>query len=174
MSRPIAVVDSDVIVIALDTTGAAAVQQRQEYITLTLERLDQSNPIWVIPTIVVAELQVRRDARAAVNTVATTLVGQLRIQALEEAAAVVAGDVIQRTIATRPAGASRATVKFDALIFGMAHQMNARWLVTGNRGDYVRYKDALASPVEIVDATAQPNQGQQVLPGVLRMPPPNP
>jgi hypothetical protein len=61
-------------------------------------------------------------------------------------------------------------VKFDALIFAIAHQMGARWLLTGNRRDYEPYAKAISSPVEIVRAT-EPPRGQQAMTVVLQSKP---
>ncbi len=57
MARPIAVLDTDVISIALDNTASnPEVERRRTFIALATEQLEKLGAIYVVPTPVVAEL----------------------------------------------------------------------------------------------------------------------
>jgi predicted nucleic acid-binding protein len=165
VSKPIAVVDSDVIIIALDTTNDEAVQARRTYIGLAFERLEKMNATYVVPAPVVAELCGGAPGSDVLRQIMRAFLGRLRIHVLDEDAALVAGDISRDTLKRRE-GRERGAVKFDSLIFGIAHHIGAKWLVTGNGKDYRKCADSIKSSVEIVVATDPPT-GQQVLVSIL-------
>ena len=168
MARPVAVLDTDVIRIALDnTSNDPSIEQRRTFIALATERLEKMNAIYVVPAPVVAELSGAGPADALPEI--ARLLGGIRVQSLDEEAARVAGQIAKETLANR-VGRERGAVKYDALIFAIAHQMGARWLLTGNRRDYERCAKAIASPVEIVVAT-EPPSGQQSMVVVMQSKP---
>jgi hypothetical protein len=83
----------------------------------------------------------------------------------------VAGQITAATLKNRARReGERDGVKFDALIFAIAHQMGARWLLTGNRRDYLPYARAVSSRVEIVRAADAP-PGQQLISVVVQSKP---
>lgn len=117
----------------------------------------------------VAELS-SGDPADAVLEIAKLLGGiHIPVQPLDEEAAPIAGQIAAATLKNR-AGRERGAVKYDALIFAIAHQMGARWLLTGNRRDYEPCAKAINSPVEIVAAT-EPPPGQQPMVVVLQSKP---
>ncbi len=170
MGRPSAVLDTDVIRIGLDNSNTdPAVELRRSFVELALERLEKLGAIWVAPAPVVAELESGgpADALPAIAKV----VGGIRVQPLDEEAARVAGQIVAATLKHRAGRAGeRGAVKYDALIFAIAHQMGARWLLTGNRRDYEPYAKVISSPVEIVVAT-DPPRGQQSMTVVMQSKP---
>jgi predicted nucleic acid-binding protein len=168
VARPIAVLDSDVIRIALDNTDTdPLVEQRRTFIALATERLEKLGATYVVPAPVVAELHSGGPADAMIEI--ARLLGGIRVQPLDEESARVAGQIAAATLKNR-AGRERGAVKYDALIFAIAHQMGARWLLTGNRRDYEPCAKAINSPVEIVAAT-EPPPGQQSMVVVMKSKP---
>jgi predicted nucleic acid-binding protein len=168
LARPIAVLDTDVIRIALDNTGTdPSVEQRRTFIALAAERLEKLGATYVVPAPVVAELSSGGPADAVLEI--AKLLGGIRVQPLDEEAARIAGQIAAATLKNR-AGRERGAVKYDALIFAIAHQIGARWLLTGNRRDYEPCAKAIHSPVEIVAAT-EPPPGQQPMMVVLQSKP---
>ena len=162
MIRPIAVVDTDVLLLLLDTADAPDIQRRKSYVELTIENLEKQKARFVVPTPVIAELCRGGPGSDVVREIAQRLLGRLRIEVLDEDAAVLAGE-ISRTTLQRREGRERGAVKYDALIAGIAHRMGARWLLTGNGEDHRKGFAVLNSAVEVVVATEPPTRGQQVL-----------
>ncbi|HET7504290.1 MAG TPA: type II toxin-antitoxin system VapC family toxin [Kofleriaceae bacterium] len=160
MARPVAVLDTDVISIALDNTNAPSVEQRRTFIALTTERLEKMGAIYAVPSPVVAELHSGGPADALIE-IAKVLRG-ITVHPLDEESARIAGQIATIRLKNR-APKERGAVKYDTLIFAIAHQIGARWLLTGNRRDYEPCKKAIASPVEIVVATEAPPGQQSML-----------
>jgi len=170
VNKPIAVIDTDVIIILLDTTGDPALQDRRTYIGLTFEHLERQNATYVVPSPVVAELCGKGPGSDVLREIMRVFLGRLRIQVLDEDGALVAGEISRERLRNR-AGRERGAVKFDSLIFGIAHQIGARWLVTGNGADHVKCRKAISSTVEVLVATDPPATGQQVFPTLMARPP---
>jgi predicted nucleic acid-binding protein len=166
MTKPVAVVDTDVLLLLLDTANAPEVQLRKSYVELTIENLENQNARFVVPTPVIAELCGSAPGSEVVREIAEKVFSHLRIEVLDEDAAVVAGE-ISRTTLKRREGRERGAVKYDALIAGIAHHIGARWLLTGNGEDFKKCFSVLSSPVEVVVATQQPAHGQQVLASIM-------
>jgi predicted nucleic acid-binding protein len=122
--------------------------------------------MWFRPP-VVAELHSGGPADAIGEI--SKLLGAIRVQPLDEEAARIAGQIAAVTLKNR-AGRERGAVKYDALIFAIAHHIGARWLLTGNRRDYEQCKTTLVSPVEILIAT-EPPPGQQAIQVVMQSKP---
>lgn len=106
VARPIAVVDTDVIRIALDTTSNPSVQRRRAYIGLTFERMERLNAVYVVPAPVIAELSGGGPGGDALREI-SRLIGGLTIQVLDEDIARVAGEIAQEALKNR-AGRERA------------------------------------------------------------------
>ncbi|HWO24935.1 MAG TPA: type II toxin-antitoxin system VapC family toxin [Kofleriaceae bacterium] len=170
MAKASAVLDTDVIRIALDNTDTdPSVALRRSYVELTFERLEKLGVIWVVPSPVVAELGSGGPADA-LDAIAKVL-GGIRVQSLDEEAARAAGQITAATLKNRVRReGERDGVKFDALVFATAHQMGARWLLTGNRRDYEPYVKAISSRVEVVIAT-NPPPGQQAISVIMQSKP---
>lgn len=168
MNRPIAVVDTDVLITLLDTTGDPDILERRAFIELTIERLTKQSVRWVVPAPVIAELC--RDGKGSeqLRTIVRTMMRGLRIEVLDEDAADVAGEMHRIALQARRPGSERGAVKYDALIAGIAHNIGAHWLLTGN-GDHMRAcLNAIRSSVEVLVATEPPASGQQVMIHVLK------
>jgi predicted nucleic acid-binding protein len=121
----------------------------------------------VVPAPVVAELHSGGPVDALLEI--AKVLGGIRIQPLDEEAARIAGQIAAVTLKNR-VGRERGAVKYDALIFAIAHHIEARWFLTGNRRDYELCKKTIASPVEIVVAT-EPPPGQQSMTVVMQSKP---
>jgi hypothetical protein len=87
------------------------------------------------------------------------VLGGITVHPLDEESARIAGQIATVRLKNR-APKERGAVKYDTLIFAIAHHIGQRWLLTGNRRDYEPCKKAIASPVELVIAT-EPPPGQQ-------------
>lgn len=165
---PIAVLDTDVISIALDNANTDPLMERRRMvIALATERLEKLGASYVVPAPVVAELHSGGPVDALLEI--AKVLGGIRIQPLDEEAARVAGQIAAVSLRKR-AGRERGAVKYDALIFAIAHHIEARWLLTGNRRDYEPCKKTIASPVEIV-AASEPPPGQQSMTVVMQSKP---
>jgi predicted nucleic acid-binding protein len=167
MIRPIACVDTNILITLLDNTNDPDIEQEKTYIELTLERLTKQGARWIVPAPVVAELckdgpgseQIREVMRLALRT--------LRIEVLDEDAADIAGQMSRMTLKARN-GRERGAVKYDALIAAIAHKIGARWLLTSNADDMRTALGAIKSTVQVVIATDPPETGQQVIVSVLK------
>jgi predicted nucleic acid-binding protein len=167
MVRPIAVVDTDVILLLLDTEDEKDVRVRKSYAELTIENLERQKARFVVPAPVIAELCGNGPGSDVVREVAEKVFKNLRIEVLDEDAAVIAGEM-SRTRLKQRQGRERGAVKVDCQIAGIAHRIGAKWLVTGNGEDYRKCFAVLNSPVEVIDATQQPAFGQQVMVSLVK------
>lgn len=163
MTRPIAIVDTSVILLLLDEATDATAQRRRGFVELTIENLEAKNARFVVPTPVVAELCRNGPGSDVLRQVVGDLIRELRLEVLDEDAAVVAGDMSRAALQTRAEGDERGAIKFDALIAGVAHKVNAKWLVTANARDFVRYLRVVNSDVEVVHADQQALERQTVM-----------
>lgn len=167
MSRPIACVDTSILITLLDNTNDPAIEQQKTYIELTLEGLSKQGARWIIPAPVVAELCRGGRGSDQLRVIMRTALRALRIEVLDEDAADIAGQISRMRLQARQ-GRERGAVKYDALIAGIAHKIGARWLLTSNGDDMRAALNAITSMVQVVVATEQPQTGQQVLIQVLR------
>lgn len=166
MSRPIAVVDTSVLILLLDTTSDPVTAERKAHCELTVERLEKLAR-FVVPAPVVAELCRAGSGSDLIRNVFRRLIARLRIEVLDEDAADVAGE-ISRTRLQNRTGRERGAVKFDALIAGVAQRLGARWLVTADPDHMRRCFAVINSPVEVVVADQPPTVGQLSFLRVLR------
>ena len=134
MTRPIAVVDTNLLIILLDSTNTQTANNRRTHCELTIERLEKLGARFIVPTPVVAEMCRVGRGSDAIRQVVRTLLTTLRIEVLDEDAADIAGE-ISRTRLQNRAGRERGAVKYDALIAAIAARLGARWLVTTNPDD---------------------------------------
>jgi predicted nucleic acid-binding protein len=163
VTRPVAVVDTSVILLLLDEGTDAAVQRRRGFAELTIENLEDQNARFTVPAPVVAELCRRGPGSEVLREVVGDLIRDLRIEVLDEDAAVVAGDMSRAALQARGEGDERGAIKFDALIAGVAHKINAKWLVTANARDFNKYLKVVNSTVAVVRADEQVLASQQVM-----------
>lgn len=159
MSKPIAVIDTNIIITLLDNTKTPTVTELQNKVQLTIERLSGHGARWIIPTPVIAELS--GQGLATVKRALGSLLNLMRIQVLDIEAAEAAGTMSIAALKDRK-GRERGAVKFDALIAGTAHSLGATWLLTSNPKDMQHNLNALRSSVQLVDPK-DPPPGQQVM-----------
>lgn len=96
----------------------------------------------------------------------------VRVEALDLAAAEVAGRIADVLVPGKK-GLERGAVKYDALIAGLAHHIDARWLVTSNVRDLKTCLDAINSNVKVVNPVESFTR-QGVLVQLMRPPMPAP
>lgn len=173
MIRHIAVIDTNVIIDILDTTNTPAAVDRRTFIGLTIDSLRKERARFVVPAPVVAELCRGVRGSDVVRELTRVVLRGLRVEPLDQAAADVAGRIAS-VIVPGTSGLQRGAVKFDTLVAGIAHHINAKWLVTSNVGNLRSALAAIGSPVEVVDPTETFTR-QRVLVQILRpLPAPTP
>jgi predicted nucleic acid-binding protein len=162
MATPIAVIDTNIIILLVTTPGPGEKPEtnvRRERVKVCLEWLRKERArIWV-PSLVVTEL----IAGAGSEFVKKDIFGALsrtRNVPFDSNAADAAGAILSHSLKNRKPEESKTVMKFDALIAATAHAAEARWLLTDNATDLVKYLSAINSPVEVVDATDIPANGQ--------------
>jgi len=152
--RHIAVIDSNVIIDIIDTTNTPASNDRRTRIRLTIEALQTERARFVVPAPVVAELCRGVRGSEVVRDLTRAVFRGARVQPLDTAAADVAGRIASITV-PGTSQLERGAVKFDTLVAGIAHHIDAKWLVTSNVRHIRSALNAIGSPVEIVDPTQQ-------------------
>jgi predicted nucleic acid-binding protein len=148
--RHIAVIDTNVIIDILDTTDTPTSVDRRTRIGLTLEALGKERARFVVPSPVVAELYRGIKGSEMVRELAKAVLRGVRVEALDLAAADVAGSMADVLVPGKK-GLERGAVKYDTLIAGLAHHIDARWLVTSNVRDLRSCLDAISSNVIVVN-----------------------
>lgn len=168
MNRPIAVVDSNVLIWLLDTTSSADARRKRAYVELTMEHFNRLSVRWVVPAPVIAELYRDEPGLTRLRDIARRYLKAVRVEALDLRAADIAGQISDRRLRSRR-GRERGAVKYDALIAGTAHHIGARWLLTADVDDMRSHLGAIGSSVEVVNAT-EPTAagGQQLLVDLLK------
>ncbi len=86
----------------------------------------------------------------------------LRVCGLTIGSAQRAGEILIDKLKPRPAGKSRHEIKFDALIAGIAHDVGAQWLITGNAKDYRPLLTQIGSFVQLIDIDSAPTTRRQL------------
>jgi predicted nucleic acid-binding protein len=170
--RHIAAIDTNVILDILDTTETPASVDRRTRIGLTLEALRKERARFVVPSPVVAELCRGLRGSEVVRELAKAVLRGVRVEALDLAAAEVAGRIADVLVPGKK-GLERGAVKYDALIAGLAHHIDARWLVTSNVRDLKTCLDAINSNVKVVNPIESFTR-QGVLVQLMRPPIPAP
>jgi predicted nucleic acid-binding protein len=171
MGKPIAVIDTNVIILVLSsrTKETKDVRTRREMVEANLDTLVERRARFVIPSPVVAEL-CRDDKGIEIARRFARFAPRLRIEALDVEAAGVAGEMSRAALQARPPDRTRDAVKYDALIAGAAHALDASWLCTTNVRDMRRCLDAIDSKVEIVSMDLAPFGKTLTLPHVSKAP----
>ncbi|HEY4188583.1 MAG TPA: type II toxin-antitoxin system VapC family toxin [Polyangia bacterium] len=173
MTGPIAVIDTDVIVLLLDNANAPDIRRRKSYVELAFENLKKQRAHFVVPSPVIAELSRTGPGSEVIREAVKKALGRVRIEVLDAEAADIAGSISRITLQSR-AGRERGAVKYDSLIAAIAHRIGAKWLVTGNSGDYRKALAVINSPVDVIVATEPPARGQQVILEAMARPAPSP
>ncbi len=166
--KPVVAIDSDVLILLLsaDKELNAVDLQRRGFAEQHLDRLRKERAGIVVPAPVLAEISAKRPGGVVLQAIGEVL-GVTRVAPLNADAAIVAGDIIGRTIASRPTGADRVRVKFDRLIAAVAHHVGARYLLTGNAADMTVALNAISSGVIVLDASTAPLGETMRLPGII-------
>jgi predicted nucleic acid-binding protein len=167
MSRPIAAIDTDVLITLLDTTSKPEAKKRKGYVELTIETLEKQGARWVVPSPVIAELCRNQAGSAELREIVRIALRRLRVEVLDEDAADIAGQIARLRLQSRKPDDVRGAIKYDALIAAIAHKIGARWLLTANRRHMTAALASIASNVQVVVATEPPATGQQVMLEVL-------
>jgi predicted nucleic acid-binding protein len=162
MAQPLAVVDTDLLVLLLTDTASLPVETRlrQERAELSVRDLDEQGARWVVPAPSVAELQGLAPDTPSFRRVLARLFRRVRVEAVTVEVAAVAGVMCREVLKRRGPGETRGAVQFDALVAATAHVLGARWLVTDNARDLRRHLRVVQSPVELLVASEIPQKGQ--------------
>ena len=165
MTESIAVLDTDVAIMILDTRKVLdpPTYSRRER---ALQAIDDARKrgarcMVTAPTIVELSSYKGGGGKAAVLRLRTFITG-LRVMGLTVDAAEAAGAMLMDNLKGRPVGKSRNEIKFDALIASIAHAIEAKWLITGNAKDYVPLFREIRSSVHVVDVDAITTLGKQL------------
>ena len=165
MTETLAVLDTDVVILLLDTRRVpdAATYSRRERASLAIEDVRKKGARCIVTTPTIVELISWKGggSKAAVLKLRQFVAG-LRALGLTVDAAEAAGTILRDKLKPRPIGKSRNEIKFDALIAGIAHAAEARWLITGNAKDYTGLLGDLRSPVYVIDIDAPPTLRTQL------------
>src|ERR1700759_4672486 len=98
MNRPIAVVDSDVLIWLLDTTNSADARRKRAYVELTMEHFNKQSVRWVVPAPVIAELYRDEPGLMRLRDVARRYLKAVRVEALDLRAADIAGQISDQVL----------------------------------------------------------------------------
>ena len=164
MAAPLCAVDTDVLVLLLSAEKDLNEDHRRRrgYAEQHVELLLKQKARFTVPSPVLTELTAKRPGAVVLDALADVL-GSTRISPLNADAAIVAGEIISKSLASRKADIDRVRVKFDNLIAAVSHHVGAKYLLTGNPRDMSVALTAISSGVVVVDATEQP-RGQGSLP----------
>ena len=154
MSQPIAVIDTSVIIwltAAIKADNADALAKRN-VVESTLKHLEDSGVQFRIPTPVIAELSRDGIGSKVARKLASSLATYTRLEPLTVLAADYAGQMREKALKAVPREKPRGAISYDALIAGIAHNLEATWLLTTDPDDMTRCLVVIASPVKVVNA----------------------
>lgn len=164
MPEILAILDTDVAILMLDTRKKpdADTYNRRERAASAIDDVRGKGARCLITTATLVELSSWRGGPTEAALKLRQFVSGLRTCTLTIGAAETAGRILLDKLKPRPAGKSRHEIKFDALIAGIAHAVDARWLITGNAKDYKSLLDHINSPVQVIDIDAPPTMRRQL------------
>jgi len=165
MPEILAILDTDVAILVLDSRKKpdAATHNRIERALAAIDDVREKCARRLITTPTLVELSSFRGGPKAATLKLRQFVSGLRTCSLTVGGAETAGRILLDKLRPRPPGKSRHEIKFDALIAGIAHAVEARWLITGNAKDYRPLLDHISSPVQVIDIDAPPTTRKQLL-----------
>ena len=165
MPESLAILDTDVAILLLDTRKKLDEEtyNRRDRVFAYIADVQSKGARFLITTPTVVELAAWPDGSVRAISKMRQFVSGLRVCGLTIGGAQTSGDILLTKLKPRPPGKSRDAIKFDALIAGIAHSREARWLITGNAKDYKPLLATIKSRVEVVDIDAAPAKGQLTL-----------
>jgi predicted nucleic acid-binding protein len=163
VKQPICVVDTNIVILTAVPPGpheAESTRKLRDLTEIAVEQMMKAGAKLVIPTPVIAELGRDGPGSVVYKEFAQAIRSRIRTAPLTVSAADVAGTMRAAALRQRTSGHERGAVLYDALIAAIAHDLNARWLITANPGDMRRCLETVGSTVEIIDTTVIPAKGQ--------------
>jgi predicted nucleic acid-binding protein len=163
VKQPIYVVDTSVIILSAAPTrpnDPTHIKSLRELTEIAVESTIKHGAKLVVPTPVIAELGRDGPGSVVYKAFVKAIRGRIRTAPLTVSAADVAGAMRRSALRQRADGQERGAVLYDALIAALAHDIEARWLITANPRDMKRCLAAVQSAVEIIDTTVIPDKGQ--------------
>lgn len=154
MSKHLAVVDTSVILLVvapIDDKSPPELPGRQRNAIDRMTRLREDGYAFVVPAPVISELCRSGPGDALADSVLRRF-GGARVEAFDQQAALVTGEMLRPALAAKAPGEGRHAMKYDAMIAGLAHALEAKYLVTANARDFAKYLAVVRSPIEIVRA----------------------
>ena len=168
--NPLAVVDTSVVLLLItdEKTASERDADRIEFTRARMLALKNDGAEFVLPSPVITELhQTSKDQGLEIAAATFAALGkQVRIEPLDLRSAGMAGRLGQRALERRdfpPPPDGRRGVKYDCLIAGIAHHLEARYLVTADPRGFAKHLEDLGSSTELVLADRQPERGQLVI-----------
>lgn len=162
MKAELAVIDTSVIIFWLwqPAPGDDPLKiKRKTLVVECLRDLDASGVQFVVPTPVISELYGGAPGEQHAATVMANF-GGLRTESFGLDAAKATGKILAPALKLRGQDQSKTVMKYDALIAGIAHALEAKYLVTANSRDFDKYLSSVSSNVEVIAADQQPKSGQ--------------
>ena len=162
MLKDIGVVDSSVIILlGVPKTGkeSADYDRRLQRASEQMQELWEEGIRFVIPAPVITELSRDGPGLHLLQRVLATMSGW-RIHAFDLECAKVAAQMLYPALQARPIGESRVAMKYDAMIAAVAHQLEAKYMLTDNPRDFATYLRLVSSNTELVTVSAPRARGQ--------------
>jgi hypothetical protein len=162
MASIIGVIDTSVLILLASAAENEEDKVTQQRILRTQDRmkeLHREGVTFVVPAPVIVEMSRDGDGAEAAARILVAL-GGLRVEALDEQAARIAGEMCRPSMLKKPKEESRDAIKVDACIAAIAHRLNARYMLTGNPRHFRAHLDQVKSTVELIAVDQQPAKGQ--------------
>ncbi|HCF56388.1 MAG TPA: hypothetical protein DFS52_00125 [Myxococcales bacterium] len=162
MLKDIGVVDSSVVILlGVPMTGkeSADYDRRFQRASERMQELWEEGIRFVIPAPVITELSRDGPGLQLLQRVLARMSGW-RIHAFDQECAKVAAQMLYPALRARPLGESRLAMKYDAMIAAVAHQLEAKYMLTDNRGDFATYLKLVSSNTELVNVSDPRTKGQ--------------
>ncbi|MBZ0120740.1 MAG: PIN domain-containing protein [Sandaracinaceae bacterium] len=162
-------IDANAIIYVIGEDAPDPVRRSlQENTRRSIEWVQQKGAVIVVPAPVLAELaHVDTSSRQVLDSFLKHLSSSTRIEPFDEAAAVVAGDLLRILHPERQPGENRHQMKYDVMVFSIAQAIGAAYLVTGERNPrgFPRYIQRAASSMELIVGPDLPKGYQTELAG---------
>ncbi|MBL8604007.1 MAG: PIN domain-containing protein [Myxococcales bacterium] len=169
MSGKLVVVDTSVVILMVAPVPAGNEDRRRRQLRAetTLGDMRRDGVSFVVPAPVITELAIFSDgvgdrAGEIIAEVIFARFGGMRVEAFDLHAAETAGKMLRATfkqIRQQSDAPPRDSVKVDAMIAALAHELDAAHILTANPRDFRKHLDAVKSPVNVLN-TNDPPMGQ--------------
>lgn len=164
MNAKLVVVDTSVLILLTAPSQPAdpeARTLRRERAAAAMQELRDDGCRFLLPAPAIVELAVYEQGEAIADRILARLGGS-QVEPLELLAARAAGLALRKVLRERQPGESKGQIKFDALIAGIAHRKEARFLATANPRDFEKHLRAIGSAVEVLDVAAPKQHAGQL------------